>query len=140
MNKIIPFFSINGVNIHKINQFAEQKDYAITIGNETFQYCREQLIFLSRAALHHFDSSSTPFEIQIFKIKHPNHISIEEFIKSFRLLDSLFHSINQFEINQTNVNSLSLLAEILDNPFLFSKCEKVFTDQPQTFSFNFKQL
>jgi hypothetical protein len=41
MNKIIPFFSINGVNIHKINQFAKQKDYAIKIGNETFQYCGE---------------------------------------------------------------------------------------------------
>jgi hypothetical protein len=33
-----------------------------------------------------------------------------------------------------------LLAETLDNPYLFSKCEKVYMNHPQSFSFSFKQL
>jgi hypothetical protein len=56
------------------------------------------------------------------------------------LLDSLFHSTTTIEINEANVLSLFFLAEILDNPFLLSKCEKYSTTNPQTFSFCFKQL
>jgi hypothetical protein len=140
MNKTISFSSIKGANIHKIDQFGRQKDYAITIGTKTFHYCREQLIFLSRKALHHFNSSIYPFEIQIDQIKNSPQISIEELTSSFLLLDSLFQSENQIKIDPANVNSLSLLAEILDNSYLFSKCEKVYSNQPQSFSFNFKQL
>jgi hypothetical protein len=52
----------------------------------------------------------------------------------------LFHSIDQIEIIETNVNSLSFIGNILDNPYLISKCKKVYTRHPQSFSFNFKQI
>jgi hypothetical protein len=107
---------------------------------KTFDYCREQLIFLSRKVLHHFDSSILPFEIKIDDFKNPNQVTINELISSFLLLDSLLHSNEQIEINETNVNSLSLLGNILDNPYLLSKCEKAYPEHPQSFSFNFKQL
>jgi hypothetical protein len=140
MSKTIPFISIKGAQFRTINQLSHQKDYTIKVGTKTFYYCREQLIFLSRKALHHFDSSISPFEIKIGEIKNTNQISIDELASSFLLLDSLFHSTEQFEINQINVHSLSLLANLLDNPYLFSKCEKVYSDHPQPFSFSFKQL
>jgi hypothetical protein len=36
-----------------------------------FYYCIEQLLFLSRKALHYFNSSTSPFEIKINDFKNP---------------------------------------------------------------------
>jgi hypothetical protein len=53
------------------------------------------------------------------------HFPIEEFFQYFTLPDFLLHSKFQIEIYQTTANSLSFLAEILDNPCLFSRREIV---------------
>jgi hypothetical protein len=137
MSQNIPFYSINGEYIHKIHQLVKQKDYKIQFSTKSFCYCKEQLIFLSRKALHHFESSISPFEIQI---DENNQISVDELVSSFLLLDSLLHSAKQIEINETNVNSLSLIADILNNLYLSSKCAKVSPNHPKSISFSFKQL
>jgi hypothetical protein len=124
MNVSFPFFSLNGKSIHQIHELSISKNYPIKIGTKIFYYSLEELIFLSINAFDHFESNSSQFEVLIEEDINLNHISIENLESSFILIDSLFHSQTQIEINETNVLSLSLLSEILDNPYLHSKCEK----------------
>jgi hypothetical protein len=93
-------------------------------------------------AFHHYELSHSPFEILLHQIpKHKrNQVSKETLQSSFLLLDSLFHSTTSFEINETNISSLFVLSNLLDNPHLHHKCENYFKDHPQTFSFSCKQL
>jgi hypothetical protein len=134
------FLSNKRSQIHKINQLNQQKDYTIQLETTPFHYCKEQLIFLSRKALHHFDSSISPFQIKIDDLKNPKRVIINELKSSFLMLDSLFHLKEEIETNETNVDFFSLLANILGNPYLLSQCEKVFSEHHRSFSFNFKQL
>jgi hypothetical protein len=140
MNNSFQFFNLQGEYIHQIQKLSSSKDYLIKIGSKTFNYCKEQLIFLSINAFDHFESNSAPFEILIDQVFNPNQVLIDDLISAFISIDSLFHSQTQIEISQTNSSSFFLLGEILDNPYLISKCTKVSPGKSQYFSFNFKQI
>jgi predicted RNase H-related nuclease YkuK (DUF458 family) len=81
-----PIITIKGNEIHKINQFVQQKDYSIQIGTQKLYYCKEQLIFISRKALRHYNSSTSPFEIKIEEIKNTSKLTITELTSSYLLL------------------------------------------------------
>jgi hypothetical protein len=133
-------FTLQGEQIHQIPKLSLSKDYSIKIGSETFNYCKEQLIFFSINAFDHFESNSSPFEILIDQNPNPSQVSIDDLKVAFILIDSLFHSRTQIEINQANASSFFFHGEILDNPYLISKCAKVLPEKPQHFSFCFKQI
>jgi hypothetical protein len=97
-----------GKQIHQIYKLCLIKDYPIKIGSKKFNYCKEQLIFLSINPIDHFETNSVPFEILINQVPNPNQVSIDDLVSAFNLVDSLFHSQTQIEINETNVFSFFL--------------------------------
>jgi hypothetical protein len=136
------FLNIEGVDLHKLHQISQNKNYSIKIGNKKYFYHQEQLIFISLNAFYHYQSLSSIFEISMNQIPKYFHdtITIENLQSSFALLDSLFHSSTSFEINDSNASSLFALSKLLDNPHLHNRCEKYYQSHSQTFSFSFKQL
>jgi hypothetical protein len=140
MNLSHQFFSLKGEQIHQIQKLVKYKDYPIKIGSQIFYYCKEQLAFLSVNAFDHFESNSTPFEISIDQFENTTNVSMDDLISAFNLLDSLFHSQIEIEINQNNIFSFFLLGKILDNTALILKCQKCLPGKPQNFSITITAL
>jgi hypothetical protein len=134
------FFFFEKEHIHRLNQIQPQKTYQIKISNEIFSFSKAQLIFLSLKAFSYFSKNENPFEILLPESDFYHQVHIQDLVKYFRTLESLFHSTTEFEINANNVQYFTILAKLLDNNRLLKSCSEVSSEESQQFSFNSKMF
>jgi hypothetical protein len=99
----------NGLDIHVLNNFADQHALTLLVGDIAFKYSFEQLAFLSPMIFSHFLEFNEPFQIKVPQEK------TYEFIECFNKLNELFISSSSLQITQKNVSLLSSIAEALEN-------------------------
>jgi hypothetical protein len=134
-------FFFEGELFHRLNQIKDCSHYLMKLGNREFKLNQVQLIFLSLNAFDHFLSSNQPFEIPIsFNSPLFKNLSLNTLQACFDDLISLFYSKTEIELTTTNVIYFKYLAEVLDNPWLRSRCSKVSLSKSQIFHFSSKQL
>jgi hypothetical protein len=133
-SNVLPSYGLHGKDFHKLSQLRTNLNqiFQIKIQEKIFNLTKEEAFLISPKCYVYILKHLSPFVIPLPPNKN---INSGDLILAFEQLTLLFSSLTQVLINQSNVQTIKYLSEVLENEHLKNACNLVLRGNVQNHVF-----